>query len=134
MTLYVVTGPPCGGKSTWVREHAKPGDIVADLDRLALAITSEDTPHHEYPAHIRRAAITLRRQLVAMAIRSSRQVDAYVIHAKPSSTALTTYRKAGAVFIECTAPLETLLDRARRERPAWVAAMIPGWWAEPDEE
>ena len=42
MTLYVVTGPPCGGKSTYVREHAKPGDFVIDLDRLALAITSAD--------------------------------------------------------------------------------------------
>jgi predicted kinase len=34
--LTVVIGPPAGGKSTWVLERAKPGDIVVDFDRLAF--------------------------------------------------------------------------------------------------
>jgi predicted kinase len=30
--LTVVTGPPCAGKTTYVRNNAKPGDIIIDFD------------------------------------------------------------------------------------------------------
>lgn len=33
--LTVVTGPPCGGKTTYVEEQRQPGDLVLDLDALA---------------------------------------------------------------------------------------------------
>ena len=132
MTLYVITGPPCGGKSTYVRERARPGDFVVDLDRLALAITSEDTPHHEYPAHIRSAAIFIRKQAVAIALVMSRGSDAYVIHAKPGAAARATYKRHRAVFVEQSAPLDVLLKRARAERPEWVVPMIREWFTEPD--
>lgn len=36
--LIVVAGPPSAGKSTWVREAAKPGDLVVDLDALAPSV------------------------------------------------------------------------------------------------
>jgi hypothetical protein len=71
------------GKSTWVRERAQTGDIVVDLDRLALAITAEETPHHEYPAHIRKAAIMIRQTAVAVAMNSGQRGTAYIIPAKP---------------------------------------------------
>ena len=41
MTVYVITGPPAGGKTTWVRERAKPGDITIDYDTLAQALSPE---------------------------------------------------------------------------------------------
>lgn len=34
----VVCGPPCSGKTTYVRDHAKPGDVVIDIDAIALSI------------------------------------------------------------------------------------------------
>jgi predicted kinase len=134
MTLYVITGPPCGGKSTYVRERARPGDFVVDLDRLALAITSEDTPHHEYPAHIRSAAIIIRKQAVALALVAARTYDAYVIHAKPTATARATYKRNRAVFVHQSAPLPVLLARAMAERPEWVLPMIRSWFDEPMDE
>lgn len=49
--LTVVIGPPAGGKSTWVRERAKPGDIVIDFDLLACALTGPGgDPHDHTPA------------------------------------------------------------------------------------
>lgn len=36
--VVIVSGPPCSGKSTYVAEHAKTGDIVIDLDEIAGTI------------------------------------------------------------------------------------------------
>src|SRR5262245_57412117 len=37
---FVVTGPPGCGKTTWVKDRAKPGDIVFDLDAVAVPVTN----------------------------------------------------------------------------------------------
>jgi hypothetical protein len=132
MTLYVITGPPCAGKSTWVRQRAKPGDFVVDLDRIALAITAEGTPHHDYPQHIRKGAVLVRKQAVAVAVMSSRDHDSYVIHSKPPKAARAVYKRNGATFVHLSAPLTVLMERARAERPAWVIGAIGAWFDEPD--
>lgn len=33
--VTLVSGPPCAGKSTWVGQHAGPGDLVLDFDVIA---------------------------------------------------------------------------------------------------
>ncbi len=37
--VYIVYGPPCSGKTTFVRNNMKQGDIVIDLDRIYQAIS-----------------------------------------------------------------------------------------------
>lgn len=44
MNLVVVCGPPCSGKSTYVKEHFVPGDLLCDLDLLWSAVSGE--PDH----------------------------------------------------------------------------------------
>ena len=133
MTLYVITGPPCVGKSTWVRERAQTGDIIVDLDRLALAITAEHTPHHQYPAHIRKAAIQIRKTAVALALGYSRSGTSYIIHAKPTDKANRTYAKHQARIIELHAPWLVLVQRAKAERPPHIWQTLATWWDEPEE-
>lgn len=36
--VIIVSGPPCSGKTTYVREKAKPADIVIDMDEIASAL------------------------------------------------------------------------------------------------
>ena len=132
--LWVITGPPCVGKSTWVRDRAQPGDMVIDLDRIALAITAETTPHHEYPPQIRKAAVMLRKQAVAQALVHARSGSSYIIHAKPNTKARAIYKKNQAQFVELTAPLQVLLDRAATERPAWVSGMIRSWYVDDEQD
>ncbi len=47
--MILVAGPPAAGKSTWIRDHAKPGDITIDYDTLAQALSpglSSDPAKH----------------------------------------------------------------------------------------
>jgi predicted kinase len=39
MTCVIVCGPPGAGKSTYVRQRIKPGDICVDVDELFQALT-----------------------------------------------------------------------------------------------
>ncbi len=50
--LTVVIGPPAGGKSTWVMEQAKAGDIVIDFDRLAVALSGPGADPHDHPPYL----------------------------------------------------------------------------------
>lgn len=40
--LKIIYGPPCSGKTTYVKEHMKPGDIVIDMDYIKHALTYSD--------------------------------------------------------------------------------------------
>ena len=41
--IHVVSGPPCGGKSTYVDSHAQPGDLRIDYDKIALSLGAEES-------------------------------------------------------------------------------------------
>jgi AAA domain-containing protein len=45
--VTLVCGPPCAGKTTWVADHAKPGDTVLDIDVLAKLCGSNREHVHE---------------------------------------------------------------------------------------
>lgn len=126
--LYVITGPPCSGKSTWVRERAKPGDVVVDMDRLALAITAEETEHHHYPRHIRNYARFIRQAAVTCALGHAKAGGAaYIIDSTPGTRNRSTYHRQKATFVHLDAPTEVLLERARGQRPEHVLDMIRNW-------
>ncbi|WMJ84472.1 HK97 family phage prohead protease [Oscillospiraceae bacterium LTW-04] len=63
MTINVIIGPPCSGKSTYVQERIKEGDIVSDYDRIARALTydkqhkTEREAIHPYVIEVRMAIL-----------------------------------------------------------------------------
>jgi hypothetical protein len=44
--IVLVAGPPCSGKSTYVEQHAQPGDFVVDWDLIAQELGSTATHNH----------------------------------------------------------------------------------------
>jgi len=125
--IHVVTGHFCAGKSTFVRHHAEPGDVVIDLDRIALALTTEGTPDHDYPQHVAQVAIAARRAAIDEAIRRSRAdggFDVWLVHAYPEDRDWATYRRIGAAIYEIEADAETLVARAAEGRPERVRRIL----------
>ena len=125
--LTVVTGPPCGGKSTYIRERAAVGDVVIDLDRLALALTSEDTEHHDYGGHVLAVAQAARRAAVDTALDLDARV--WLIDTIPTPRSRARYREVGAEVVVCDPGEDVVFDRIGRERPARIRQVALDYYA-----
>lgn len=127
--LTVITGPPCSGKSTYITERAQLGDIIIDMDRLALALTTEDTPHHEYGDHIRDVAMRARRSAVTAAIEKHHHGHTvWIIDTDPSKERRHEYRKHGGNIVDLDPGLATCLARAEGQRPPGMVAYLYRWY------
>jgi len=113
--IHVVTGPPCAGKSTYVREHAAAGDLRIDYDLIAQALGAENS--HAAEGLVKQAAFDAREGAIAAAI-SQQDAESWIIHTTPTGEHLRMYEEAGAEFVELDPGYEECMARARRdERP-----------------
>lgn len=111
MTIHIITGPPLSGKSTFIRTHAKHGDIVVDLDEIARSITVSDNTH-DYPQHIRKLAIGVRASLIEKIMNSNvESINVWIIHGDPSPVQVRQYIKKGAKIHEMTLTAAELKER-----------------------
>lgn len=125
MSLTVITGPPCSGKTTYARQHALPGDIIVDFDTIAQAFGSPVTHGHE--RSVWKVAIEARDAAIKAAIQQSRQgATAWIVDSRPTDQARHTYLAAGGRIVDLTAPREELHRRAAEGRP-------PSWHARIDQ-
>lgn len=128
--ITVLWGPPCSGKSTYIRERAKGDDIVIDLDRIALAICPENTEHHGYGQHHRKLALDARDTIIHRATSfASNEVHVWVIDSNANDLKRAEWRARGAEVIELEVDRQTCEERARQERPASVMGIIAKWYA-----
>lgn len=121
--ITVVTGPPCSGKSTYVRNNAKPGDIVIDFDTMAQAFGSP-TPH-DHSAATRHVTIMARRAAIAAALTVS--VDVWIVDCNISPDRMVAYRGRGARIVTLRVDAGELHRRAGAERPKLWHRLIDEW-------
>lgn len=127
--VTLVTGPPCGGKSTWVERHARPGDVLVCFDHLARRAGSRNT--HRHTREQRHAAgAAFRRLCEQLAERDD--VRAWVIRCAPTAAEraeLADQVRADEVLV-LRPPLAVALRRAEAaRREPRVAATIRRWYA-----
>ena len=122
--LNVVTGPPCAGKSTYVKEHRSPGSVVVDLDKLAVALGAESD--HVYDGDVYRAAQRAR----SAVIRECRDYEeSWVIDSSPRAHTRKVF--AGAVFHDLDPGMDECLRRAAEDgRPVGTESVIRAWYEE----
>lgn len=128
MTLYLITGPPASGKTTWVREHAQHGDITIDYDTLA-AVLSPLPDSHDQPSHVKAVTKAARQAAIDAAIQHAGHTDVYIIHGMPSQALTTRYRARGAHIISVDPGQDVVLKRCRDERPWQMTQAAKQWYA-----
>ena len=129
--ITIVSGAPCSGKSTYIRERSAPGDVVVDLERLSSALCVGAEDGHLVPDYIAHIAIGARNGAVRRAARlreSAQGVGVWIIHTAPKATDLATYRLWKAEVVVIDPGKDVCLERASRLRPH-VAQVIEDWYS-----
>lgn len=118
--VYLVYGPPCAGKSTWVKENAGVEDIVLDMDNIWQMITVND--RYVKPNRLNANVFAVRDCILDMIrMRSGNWKRAYIIGGYPLSIDRSRLEQSlGAECIFIYEDKETCLERARvSERHDW---------------
>jgi dephospho-CoA kinase len=114
--ITVVTGPPCGGKSTYIKENAKDGDVVIDMDKIALALIHGEAESHSYGDDVRSIARAARLAAVkqSLIIGQGNSLGIWIIHTDPSPADRSNYRIVSARLVECSPGLQVCLERLKK--------------------
>jgi hypothetical protein len=128
MALYVVTGPPASGKSTWVRERARPGDVVIDMDTIAQALTPA-ADGTRYPEPVLRTAQRARQAAISEALKHTADTDVYVIHTQPKPDTLARYREHGGHVVTIDPGRDVVMQRIAEARHHTARAVAARWYA-----
>ena len=124
--IYLITGPPASGKTTWVREHAQPGDITIDYDTIAQVLS----PHldtHDHPKHVQAVTKAARQAAIDAAVTVT-DGDVYVIHGMPSARLTEKYRALGAQVVTIDPGEDIVLARCKAERPWRMTQAAKEWY------
>ncbi len=130
VALTVVIGPPAGGKSTWVLERAKPGDVVIDFDRLAVALCGQGGDPHDHAPAVTAVARAARTAAIEAAIKHSAKTNVYLIHSSPGAQRMEQYRAMGAEVVTVDPGRDVVRQRCKSERPQRMFAVIDEWYRE----
>lgn len=126
MALIIVTGPPAAGKTTYVAEHAKPGDIRIDLDHIANTLAGKSVDNHEHAPHIFAVAKAARQAAIDAAI--TQDCDVWLIHTKPTPKQLDDYRDLGATLRVVDPGKDVVMKRCKAERPKGSLFAAAKWY------
>jgi hypothetical protein len=127
--VTLVCGPPCGGKSRYVAEHAQPGDVIVCLDLLAQQAGSPVEHSHDGRFYGRAQREYTR---LCRLIRQQPEVTGWVVRCAPEPHT----RRLLALEVDATEtvvlfpPIEAALERARERGGdyARTAVAVQRWY------
>ncbi|QHC16872.1 hypothetical protein GR131_16250 [Streptomyces sp. GF20] len=126
--LYVVTGPPAAGKSTWIEARAKARDVVIDLDRITRALTGPGAPQWNHDRVAVRVALRARYAAIDEALSHLDTVDVYLIHTMPSPKHLAKYKRLKAKVIAVDPGEEIVMQRIDTMRDPAMRRVAARWY------
>lgn len=113
--VFLVYGPPCAGKTSWVKEVANHDDLILDLDRIWECICFSD--RYSKPNRLKANVFGIRDTIIdQIKTRNGMWRNAYVIGGYPLASdrdRLCDLLSARPVFIDTDE--ETCIKRARSE-------------------
>lgn len=132
--VYIVYGPPLSGKSTYVRQHMNYGDIVVDLDAIAMAISYMDM--HDKPDNLKYNVFAIRNELIKqIKTRYGSFKNAWIIGGYPNRAdrdRLVSETGAEIIYVEatreeCMTRLEACNGYRSKHKKEW-SAYIDKWF------
>lgn len=80
--VYLVYGPPCAGKATYVKDVAQEGDLIIDIDNIWQAVSG--CARYVKPGRLKAVVFSVRDNLLdAVKYRRGRWNNAYIIGGYP---------------------------------------------------
>ncbi|MGW7195538.1 AAA family ATPase [Streptomyces chryseus] len=128
--LYVITGPPAAGKSSWIQAHAKPRDIVIDLDLMALAMAGPGADHHAHSDVLLKVVHRARFAALNEAFQHLDKADVYVIHTQPSAKAMAKYKRLEARIVVVDPGRDVVMQRIEDMRQPGMKAVATRWYGQ----
>ena len=128
--LYVVTGPPAAGKSSWIQAHATARDIVIDLDLITRALTGPGAPGWNHDPIAQRVAQKARYAAIHEAEQHLDKVDVYLIHTMPKAKALAHYKRLGAKVIAVDPGRDIVMARIEAMRSPEMTRVATRWYSQ----
>ncbi|NUP42330.1 MAG: hypothetical protein HOY76_36195 [Streptomyces sp.] len=128
--LYVVTGPPAGGKTSWVDAHATARDIVIDLDRITRALAGPGSPQWNQDPTLLRVAHKARYAAMYEAFEHCATTDVYLIHTMPTAKWLARYRRMEAQIIRVDPGREIVMRRIEAMRDPEMRRVATRWYGQ----
>ncbi|MBE4790906.1 AAA family ATPase [Streptomyces caniscabiei] len=126
--LYVITGPPAAGKSTWIDAHATARDIVIDLDRITHALTGPGAPAWNQDPLQLRVAHKARYAAMHEAFELRDRVDVYLIHTMPTGKALARYKRLNARIVVVDPGRQIVMARIEAMRDPDMTRVATRWY------
>lgn len=126
--LYVVTGPPAAGKSSWIQARARPTDIVIDLDLITRALTGPGAPQWNHDPVASRVALRARYAAIDESLRHLDEVDVYLIHTMPSPKWLAKYKHFDARIVVVDPGESVIAQRIEAMRSPAMRRVASRWY------
>ncbi|MEV0441817.1 AAA family ATPase [Streptomyces spectabilis] len=126
--LYVVTGPPAAGKSSWIEARATARDIVIDLDRITRALTGPGAPQWNHDEIASKVALRARYAAIDEAVKHLHQVDVYLIHTMPSARWRARYQRLGAEIVTVDPGEDVVRERVAAMRSDEMKRVVSRWY------
>ena len=113
--IKIVSGSPCSGKNTYVKNNKRKGDIVWDFDKIHSALTDEDS--HIHIENVRKHIFAMREKFYD-SIKNEKQINVWIINSSPyQSVRSNLINELNAEFIYIKRSKEDCLEVAKNERP-----------------
>lgn len=125
--IHIIIGAPCAGKSTYVRENAKEGDLRVDYDEIAKTLGAVEV--YSVTGIVKEAAFKARDAVIETALANPDE-ESWIIHTFPSEEDMQRYEEAHAEVVLLDPGKDECLARAEKdERPQQTIDGINEWYS-----